>query len=152
MSFFVFQKLAYWLRGLHLSLRRGSASDRYGARSTSLEIGDTGEMLAYHYLRGQGYRIVARKYRRPMGEIDLVGWEKEILCFIEVKLRTQPHHGRPEEAVNWRKRRQICRVAREYRKHYNLHDINYRFDIVSIRGTIKNPGLEIIRGAFGETR
>jgi putative endonuclease len=108
-------------------------------------------MLAYHYLREQGYRVVTRKYRRPFGEIDLIGWEKDVLCFIEVKLRLQLDHGRPEEAVNRKKRRQICRVAREYRKRYKLHDINYRYDIVSISGSLESPELRVIRGAFSET-
>ena len=112
--------------------------------------GDRGEWLAYHYLRGQGYRIVARQYRRSFGEIDLIGWEKDVLCFIEVKLRTQLNHGRPEEAVNRKKQRQICRVARDYRRRYKLHDINYRYDIVSISGRLETPHFQLIRGAFCE--
>ncbi len=121
------------------------------SRGNSIAVkGDRGEWLAYHYLRGQGYRIVARQYRRPFGEIDLIGWEKEVLCFIEVKLRTQLNHGRPEEAVNRRKQRQICRVARDYRKRYKLHDINYRYDIVSISGALEAPQFQLIRAAFCE--
>ena len=113
--------------------------------------GNQGERLAYHFLRGQGYHIVARQYRRPFGEIDLIGWEKDVLCFIEVKLRTQLNYGRPEDAVNRKKQRQICRVARDYRRRYKLRDINYRYDIVSIWGRMENPQFQLIRGAFCES-
>jgi len=109
--------------------------------------GDSGELLAYSYLRRNGYKIVARKYRRRFGEIDLIGWDKNVLVFVEVKFRSHLEHGRPEEAVNQHKQRQISRVAREYRYRHKLHGINYRFDIVSIQGS-GNPRLQIIKDAF----
>jgi putative endonuclease len=140
-------RLIRWARSLFGSI----PSKNPPSRGSNIAVkGDRGERLAYHYLRGQGYRIVARQYRRPYGEIDLIGWEKDVLCFIEVKLRTQLNHGRPEEAVNRRKQRQICRVARDYRRRYKLHDINYRYDIVSISGRLETPQFQLIRGAFCE--
>ena len=113
----------------------------------NIEKGDSGEVIAYKYLRRNGYKIVARKYRRRSGEIDLIGWDKNILVFIEVKFRSDLEHGRPEEAVNLHKQRQICRVAKEYRNRYKLHGINYRFDIVSVQGS-KDPCLQTIKDAF----
>ena len=52
--------------------------------------GRQGEEDAYFYLRKKGYVIVARNFRSPhhRGEIDLIGWDKDVLCFIEVKTRT----------------------------------------------------------------
>ena len=49
-----------------------------------------GEEDAYFHLRSLGYVIVARNYRtaRCRGEIDLIGWEQDVLCFVEVKTRT----------------------------------------------------------------
>src|SRR5438552_283583 len=118
-----------------------------GSQQSPLEKGDSGELLAYGFLRRNGYKIVARKYRRRSGEIDLIGWDKNILAFIEVKFRSHLEHGRPEEAVNRHKQRQICRVAKEYRNRHKLHGINYRFDIVSIQGTA-DASLQIIKDAF----
>lgn len=117
------------------------------SQQSHLEKGDSGELLAYSYLRRSGYKIVARKYRRRSGEIDLIGWDKNTLVFIEVKFRSYLQHGRPEEAVDRHKQRQICRVAKEYRNRYKLHGINYRFDIVSIQGR-GDPCLQIIKDAF----
>ena len=114
--------------------------------------GSTGELRAYRYLRQHGYKIVARNYRKRFGEVDLIGWDGETLAFIEVKSRTSQARGRPEEAVHRAKQRQICRVAREYRSRNHLHDINYRFDIVSIDGTSGQERLELLKGAFCDQR
>src|SRR5205085_11430044 len=64
------------------------------------QVGRRGEEDAYFYLRRQGYAMVARNYRSPRhhGEIDLIGWDKDVLCFIEVKTRTA-HDMKPAEAA-----------------------------------------------------
>ena len=62
--------------------------------------GRRGEEAAYFYLRRLGYVMVARNFRssRRRGEIDLIGWDKDVLCFIEVKTRTT-HDVKPAEAA-----------------------------------------------------
>ena len=75
-----------------------------------------GELMAYGYLKRQGYRIVAHRYRSRSGEIDLIGWDGDILAFIEVKYRRNCRYGRPEEAVGRSKQRQIYRAAADYRR------------------------------------
>jgi putative endonuclease len=69
-----------------------------------------------------GYVIVARNYRSPRchGEIDLIGWEGDILCFIEVKTRTSHEVKTAEAAVDRHKRREVAEVAREYLKRSPL--------------------------------
>src|ERR1051326_1341240 len=61
--------------------------------------GHRGEEDTYFYLRRLGYIIVARNFRSPRrrGEIDLIGWEKDVVCFIGVKTRP-PHGVKPAEA------------------------------------------------------
>ncbi len=69
--------------------------DRFVRRSHSdespehLRTGSRGEEDAYFELRKLGYVMVARNFRSPRchGEIDLIGWEGDVLCFIEVKTR-----------------------------------------------------------------
>jgi putative endonuclease len=85
-------------------------------RPQHLQTGRRGEELAYFYLRHMGYVIVARNYRsrRRKGEIDLVGWDGEVLCFIEVKTRTT-HEVKPAEAaVDLEKQRDLRAMARDY--------------------------------------
>jgi len=73
-------------------------------RPAHQRIGQRGEEEAYFHLRKLGYVMVARNFRSPRrrGEIDLIGWDKDVLCFIEVKTRTtrdvKPADGRfPQE-------------------------------------------------------
>jgi putative endonuclease len=127
----------------------GKADQR---RFFNQEKGSEGELIAYRYLREQGYKIVARNYRKRFGEVDLIGWDNETLAFVEVKSRTDHARGRPAESVHRNKQRQICRVAREYRSRHRLHDINYRFDIVTIEGIAGQECVDLFKGAFGDER
>ena len=54
-------------------------------------VGVRGEEDAYFHLRSLGYVMVARNYRtaRCRGEIDLIGWDQDVLCFVEVKTRSR---------------------------------------------------------------
>jgi putative endonuclease len=83
------------------------ALDWLAARTLSPEdmpahqrTGRPGEGDAYFYLRRRGYTIIARNYRSPhnRSELDLVGWDRDVLCFIEVKTRTT-HDVKPAEAA-----------------------------------------------------
>jgi putative endonuclease len=97
------------------------------------QLGQKGEDAAYFHLRRLGYIIVARNFRSPrcLGEIDLVGWDRDVLCFIEVKARTSRDQKTAEAAVDWHKRREIAAVAREYRRHMPP-ECQWRFDVVSV--------------------
>jgi len=78
--------------------------------------GRRGEEDAYFYLRRRGYMIIARNYRSPhhRGELDLVGWERDVLCFIEVKTRTTRDVKPAEAAVDRDKQRELSLVARDF--------------------------------------
>src|SRR5438477_12714711 len=81
-----------------------------------LLTGRRGEEEAYFYLRTLGYVMVARNYRsaRRRGEIDLVGWDRDVLCFIEVKTRTSRDVKPAEAAVDRETRRELAGMARDY--------------------------------------
>ena len=95
--------------------------------------GRRGEEAAYFYLRKLGYTMVARNFHSPRcrGEIDLIGWEDDVLCFIEVKTRTTRDVKPGEAAVDRYKRQQIKLVVREYLRHLPL-SCQWRFDVVSV--------------------
>jgi putative endonuclease len=97
------------------------------------QVGSRGEEAAYFHLRKLGYVVVARNFRTPRchGEIDLIAWEKDVLCFIEVKTRSTREIKPAEAAVDWHKRREMAQVAREYLR--NLPPMcPWRIDIVSV--------------------
>lgn len=109
-----------------------------------------GERLAYAFLRRQGYRIVAHRYRSRSGEIDLIGWDGDILAFIEVKYRRNRRYGGPEEAVDRSKQRRICGAAADYRQGLRRQAAAWRFDIVGIQGNWEDPEVFLIKDAFRE--
>jgi putative endonuclease len=119
-----------------------------GARH--LHVGQKGEEDAYFYLRRHGYVMVARNFRSPRcrGEIDLIGWDCDVLCFIEVKTRTTRAVKPAEAAVNWHKRREVAEVAREYRRKLPL-SCQWRFDIVSVyyESNTSRPQIELFQNA-----
>src|SRR5579864_9320341 len=94
------------------------------------KVGIRGEEDAYFYLRRLGYVMVARNFRSPRrrGEIDLVGWDGDVLCFIEVKTRTTRDVKPAEAAVDCDKRRQLNGVAQEYLRHLSAEP-QWRFDV-----------------------
>ena len=59
--------------------------------------GTWGEALAADYLRQRGYRLAAHSYQCRFGEIDLIAWDGDILCFVEVKTRTNTDMALPRE-------------------------------------------------------
>ena len=114
-----------------------------------LHVGARGEEDAYFFLRTVGYVMVARNFRSPRcrGEIDLIGWDKDVLCFIEVKTRTTKDVKAAEAAVDRHKRQEVAQVAREYLRRVPCSQ--WRFDVVSVyydRGNSR-PLIEVFRNA-----
>ncbi len=103
--------------------------------------------MAADFLTRQGYTILARNVRTPVGEIDLVARQGRDLVFIEVKLRRSLSFGQPAEAVTSRKQARIRRAA----QYYLLRQpsaANVRFDVIAITLTDDSPRIELIRAAF----
>ena len=95
--------------------------------------GRSGESWAALLLRLKGYRILGRRVRTHAGEIDLVARSpRGILCFIEVKTRASDEFAAPQANVDLRKRRQIARAARGYRRMLGLTGTSYRYDVVTV--------------------
>jgi len=119
-----------------------------------LRTGREGERLAYYYLRRQGYTMVARNWRTRgrKGEIDLIGWEEGVLCFIEVKTRSSHAVATAEAAVDREKQRELRGMAalylRRQRKNRELRPAS-RFDVVSVYLEAgRPPEIELFRNAF----
>ena len=118
------------------------------------ELGRLGEELAIEHLEHSGYCIVAANFSVPIGrntrdavvnaEIDIVAYDGPTLCFVEVKTRTSDEFAAPQANVDLRKRRQIARAARGYRKMLGLTGIAYRYDVVTV--VLPSPGKQIITG------
>ena len=95
-------------------------------------LGAWGEEQAVVYLRKRGVKILARNYRCPAGEIDIIARQKKLLLFIEVKTRRTTRFGTPQEAVGLRKQQQIIRTAHWYLAREKAPDLQPRFDVLAI--------------------
>lgn len=117
---------------------------------THLRVGVRGEEDAYFFVRKAGYTVVARNYRSPRyrGEIDLIAWEQEVLCFLEVKTRTSRNWKTAEAAVDRHKRREVAQVVRDYLRRMPP-SCQWRFDVVSVYYDDSNsrPQIEVFRNA-----
>jgi len=114
-------------------------------------VGRRGEEEAYFFLRNRGYVVGARNYRsaRRRGEVDLLGWDRDVLCFVEVKTRTT-HDVKPAEAaVDRDKRRELGGMARDYLRRVQ-EEVSWRFDVVSIYYETPGapPQIELFKNAF----
>ncbi len=131
--------------------------------------GIAGEAEAVVFLEAHGYTIVdtnvrpGNKENRLPGELDIVAWDGDALCFVEVKTRTATRRNAdesPAEAVTTRKQAQIVRLALLYAGQAGLltddgaggEEVPLRFDIVAVRRTLENGQerfvCELIRSAF----
>jgi putative endonuclease len=125
--------------------------DPYAARRAT---GVRGETFAYWYLRKHGYTIIARNFKTPgiKGEIDLIGYDRGVLAFVEVKTRTVAGGGvqaLPEDAVNADKRRYLSRMARQFLAERRISEARCRFDVVAIEaGPGRRPDVRLHKGAF----
>ncbi len=112
------------------------------------DLGALGEDLALKEITRLGYKCIARNYRCPLGEIDLIAKERDSLVFIEIKTRRGRSTGYAKEAITRRKRRQLSKVALAYMKSNNCSDVKSRFDVVAISLMGGKEEIEVIRNAF----
>jgi putative endonuclease len=124
---------------------------RRARRPAHLELGSRGEEAAYFYLRRHGYTIVARDWRsgKVRGDLDLVAWQDNALCFIEVKTRGSRSVATAESAVDHDKTQVLRRLARQYLQALPTVPDQIRFDVLSIYYEEQSPAdIELFRDAF----
>lgn len=95
-------------------------------------FGTRSERAAARYLRGRGYRVLARNYSCPLGELDLVALDGDCLVFVEVRSTAGPDPQVPAESVDDAKQRRLTLLAVHFLKHHGLLGRTARFDVVAI--------------------
>ncbi len=101
------------------------------------QVGEIGEDLAEKYFRRQGYRIIERNFYTRFGEIDIIVKKKNVLVFVEVKVRLG--RGRPEWGIDRKKISRVVKMAEVYISQENPQYKNLRIDALCID---LNSGLE----------
>lgn len=104
------------------------------------EIGRLGEGIASQFLESKGFKVIARNYRKPWGEIDIIAEMSGVVRFVEVKsvsaenlpdVSREMSNYRPEEQVHPLKLRKIARTAEIYMNERG-DDREYQIDVVGV--------------------
>ena len=118
-----------------------------------LRLGARGERAAARHLKRRHHRIIARNYRCPVGEIDLISIHEDTVVFVEVKTRSSDEAEDPVDAVRPGKWARVERAARYFIAHKLTADYPCRFDLVTVvwppRGS---PVVEHFEDAFQPRR
>lgn len=119
-----------------------------GAVRTKDIVGRYGEDVAERHLVEAGMQVLARNWRCPAGEIDIVARDGDVLVVCEVKTRRSAAYGAPAEAVTGRKVEKLRELALLWlREHPGARAV--RFDVVSVRPQRSGPAaVTHLRGAF----
>jgi putative endonuclease len=110
--------------------------------------GHAGEVAALRLYEHRGFRTLARNWRCPLGELDLVVERGGLLVFCEVKTRTGTAFGGGYEAVTWSKRRKLRRLAEAFLAAVAPGYSRIRFDVASVWLCGERPDVEVFEDAF----
>lgn len=112
---------------------------RHPSANATARQGMRGEQAAYFLLRRQGYTVVARRWRHALldGEIDLIAWEGDTLCMVEVKTRGSRTPFAAEFSIDKGKAAATRRMADAYVRQLpwragEVPPVTMRFDAVSV--------------------
>ena len=128
-----------------LDLRK---SDPRPERVAAFRLGLSAESRAAMFLIAKGYRILARRWKTPFGEIDIVARRRHSFVFVEVKARE--HLDDAAEAVTERSKHRIIAAAELWLAHHSGEaGTDIRFDVILVA-----PGKmpRHIANAFDATR
>jgi putative endonuclease len=116
---------------------------RHRVRSSNRARGQFGEDLTARHYVAAGFELLARNWRCPLGELDLVVGRGPLTVFCEVKTRRSDAYGPPAAAITPAKQRRICLLAFEWLRVHDRHG-PIRFDVAAIIGS----QLDLIEHAF----
>ena len=133
-----------------LAVRLGRGPRVAGHLATGLR----GERETLFELRRLGYTVVARRWKNAKlrGDVDLIGWDGEWLCFVEVKTRAERDAVPAMAAVDRDKQEMLRKMARAYLRGFPekyRREIPVRFDVVSVYLQPTGTEFEVYKGAFG---
>lgn len=117
-----------------------------GADDTTVAIGRAAENLAAEFLVAQGLQVLSRNFRVRGGEIDLVCRDRDVLVFVEVRLRQHGGYGGARDSINCHKQRRIILAARHYLAR-KRGEWACRFDCV-LMSAMRPDAIEWLRDAF----
>ncbi|WP_026932715.1 YraN family protein [Christiangramia echinicola] len=111
------------------------------------ELGRKGEVMAVEYLRLKEYEILELNYRYQKAEVDIIARRGNLLIAAEVKTRSTPEFGNPQDFVKPKQIQQLVKAVNHYVEESGL-DLEVRFDIIAIIKNKSGTRIEHIQDAF----
>jgi putative endonuclease len=113
-------------------------------------FGSRSERAAADFLKRQGYRIVARNYAGPLGELDLVAIDSGCVVFVEVRSTGTEDTPKTAASVDQVKQSRLSRLALQFLQERRLLNFPSRFDvlILSWPANERRPLITHHRNAF----
>src|SRR4051812_44226087 len=117
--------------------------------SRTVRLGAAGEDAALQQYRDRGFDVLARNWRCPLGELDLVLVRGGLVVFCEGKTRRGDGFGGGHEAVTWRKQGKLRRLGEAFLLAHRLVPAAVRFDVASVRARPgRAPEVHVFEDAF----
>jgi putative endonuclease len=107
-----------------------------------IELGRAGEEAACRYLMGLGWQVLARNWRCPHGEIDIIARDGAALVFCEVRTRGQSRFGAPLESITASKAARMRLLAVAWLARFGPFPGELRIDVLGI-ARAGTPGWEM---------
>jgi putative endonuclease len=95
-------------------------------------FGTRSERAAARFLKGLGYRLLARNFRCPLGELDLIALDGNCVVFVEVRSTGGDDPERPAASVDLPKQRRLTNLALHFLQQHRLLDHPARFDVLAL--------------------
>lgn len=119
---------------------------------TRRERGALGEKIALDFLVERGFTILERNFRCREGEIDIIARQGDCLVFVEVRARSSPNMGTPEESITPAKGQRLVALAQTYLQSHENLPAQWRIDVIAIdmdrQG--KPSRVELVENAISE--
>jgi putative endonuclease len=119
--------------------------------ASSTQIGQRYEAFANSYLQKKGLKLLDQNYHSRFGEIDLIMFDQQVLCFIEVKFRKSNAFGGAASAIPAAKQQKIIKTAQCYiAATPAIAQKPMRFDalIIQLESSLSALNIEWIQNAF----
>jgi putative endonuclease len=113
------------------------------------QTGRQGEEMAASYLQEKGYRVIERNWRCPIGELDLVAVDGDVLVFVEVRTRSGVRFGLAEESITPAKQSRLIELAESYLQEKSLSAQLWRIDVIAMQMGSGLPQVKHIENAVG---
>ncbi|MCW2858114.1 MAG: hypothetical protein JWR52_3729 [Marmoricola sp.] len=112
-------------------------------------LGAYGERVAARHLVEQGMVVLDRNWRCPVGELDLVLRDGDVLVFCEVKTRRGETRGHPLQAVDTIKAQRLRRLAALWTDEHEVRVDHVRLDVVGVTAPRRGPATVVHSRGIG---